>query len=148
MPLIALTRYQLLPLFQPGQYVPHDPPLTLPATVTVLLGPSATLIDAVVVAPLRMFTPSQAGTYGVPLGEGVVVGEDTRAGDGAGVGDGVEIGVGVGAGVGLGAGASVGDAAGAGVGEGVGVGVGEAGGAGVGAAEAALATTSRTPVAA
>lgn len=60
-PLIAVTTYHELPLFQSGQYVPHEAPETLPDTVSVAPVFSFDLIVADVDALVRRFTPSQAG---------------------------------------------------------------------------------------
>ena len=56
-----VIEYQVEPDFHVGQLVPHEEPVTVPETVTLLESPSEVLIVELVEAPVRRFAPEHAG---------------------------------------------------------------------------------------
>ena len=64
---MAVIVYQPEPDFQVGQAVPQAAPETVPETVTRDERPSLTTIVELVVAAVRMLTPSQAGAIALEV---------------------------------------------------------------------------------
>jgi len=58
---MAVMTYQALPVFQSGQYVPHELPGTVPVTVSVSPRLTCVLIAPEVLGLVRTFTRSQDG---------------------------------------------------------------------------------------
>lgn len=58
---MALTTYHVVPDFDVGQVVLHEPPFSEPLTVRMLPIPIVVLTVALVDGPVRRLIPSQAG---------------------------------------------------------------------------------------
>ena len=87
-----MTRYQVVPDFQPAQSVPHDEPFTAASTLRAVPRASRVATEAPVDAPVRRFTSVHAGTMVAAPGAGAAggtAGSTTGAGAGAGAGAGV-----------------------------------------------------------